>query len=100
MPFLHGYLKKEVYLQPPEGYNKAKEGQVCKLKRSLYGLKQASREWNSEFTAQILNYGFKQSHNDYCLFTMTTPKGFMALIVYVDDVLITGCCEADIVQVK
>lgn len=42
--FLHGYLEEEVYMMPPEGYTKARKRQVCRLKRSIYGLKQASRE--------------------------------------------------------
>jgi len=47
--FLHGFLDEEVYIMPPEGYSQA-AGKGCKLKRSLYGLKQASRQWNKEFT--------------------------------------------------
>lgn len=98
--FLHGYLKEEVYLDAPEGYTKALPGQVCRLKLSLYGLKQASREWNSEFTTQILKFGLTQSSNDSCLFTKDCPRGFIALTIYVDDMLLTGACEHEISQVK
>lgn len=42
--FLHGYIDEDIYMKPPQGYHKALPGQVCKLKRSLYGLKQASRQ--------------------------------------------------------
>lgn len=42
--FLHGFLDEEIYMVPLDGYSRAKEGQVCRLKRSLYGLKQASRQ--------------------------------------------------------
>ncbi|KAL0411028.1 UNVERIFIED_CONTAM: Retrovirus-related Pol polyprotein from transposon RE2 [Sesamum latifolium] len=88
--FLHGYLEEEVYMVPPEGYSKAHGGLVCRLKRSLYGLKQASRQWNVEFTTKLESYGFKQCPHDHCLFTLKKDSLFLALIVYVDDVLLTG----------
>ncbi|WRX26209.1 Reverse transcriptase [Theobroma cacao] len=57
---------------------------VCKLHMSLYGLKQASRAWNSKLIASILKYGFKQSNSDYSLFTMKTHNGdFITILVYV-----------------
>ncbi|KAL0327857.1 UNVERIFIED_CONTAM: Retrovirus-related Pol polyprotein from transposon RE1 [Sesamum calycinum] len=88
--FLHGHLDEEVYMVPHEGYAKARDGLVCCLKRSLYGLKQASRQWNIELTSKLEAFGFKQSSHDHCLFTMRTDSSFLALIVYVDDVLLTG----------
>ncbi|KAL0384763.1 UNVERIFIED_CONTAM: Retrovirus-related Pol polyprotein from transposon RE1 [Sesamum radiatum] len=88
--FLHGHLEEEVYMVPPEGYNKAHGGLVCRLKKSLYGLKQASRQWNVEFTTKLESYGFKQCPHDHCLFTLKKDSLFLALIVYVDDVLLTG----------
>lgn len=98
--FLHGFLDEEVYMTPPEGYSKALPGQVCKLKRSLYGLKQASRQWNVELTHQFCLFGFVQSEHDPCLFTKRNGADFMALIVYVDDILITGSNESEIHAVK
>lgn len=86
--FLHGFLDENVYLIPLEGYDKALSGQVCKLKKSLYGLKQASRQWNLEFCTKVQQFGFKQSTHDHCLFVKSTKASFIALIVYVDDVLI------------
>ncbi|GAA0140934.1 transmembrane signal receptor [Lithospermum erythrorhizon] len=62
--FLHGYLDEEIYMKPPEGYVMAAPGQFCRLKGSLYGLKQASRQWNVELTNKLLSYGVGQSHHD------------------------------------
>lgn len=67
--FLHGFLNEEVYMTPPEGYNVVAPGQVCLLKRNLYGLKQTSREWNVEFCAKLLQFELIQSMHDHCLFT-------------------------------
>ncbi|GKB72637.1 retrovirus-related pol polyprotein from transposon TNT 1-94, partial [Tanacetum coccineum] len=98
--FLHGYLDEEIYMIPPEGYNKAKPGQVCKLLRSLYGLKQASRQWNQELSKFICSLGFVQSKHDHSLFVKNKDSVFTAVLVYVDDILITGNCAEDIQATK
>jgi len=63
---------------------------VCKLVKSLYGLKQASRQWNAKLTTTLCNLGYIQSHLDYSLFTKKRGKGIVIILVYVDDLLITG----------
>ncbi|KAL2239212.1 UNVERIFIED_CONTAM: Retrovirus-related Pol polyprotein from transposon RE2 [Sesamum indicum] len=97
--FLHGYLDEDIYMTPPEGYEVAPH-LVCKLTRSLYGLKQASRQWNVEFTSRLTSYGFRQSVHDHCLFIKDTPSGPMVLLVYVDDILLTGPSISTIQDVK
>ncbi|KAK4410377.1 Retrovirus-related Pol polyprotein from transposon RE1 [Sesamum angolense] len=97
--FLHGFLDEDIYMHAPDGYH-VQPGQVCKLKRSLYGLKQASRQWNLELTTRLIAFGFHQSSHDHCLFTQTTGAGLVALIVYVDDVLITCPSEDKITEIK
>ncbi|CAA0820188.1 cysteine-rich RLK (RECEPTOR-like protein kinase) 8 [Striga hermonthica] len=98
--FLHGFLHEEVYMHPPLGYKKAEKGQVCKLKRSLYGLKQASREWNTELCKKLALFGLTQSAFDHCLFTMESDGEFLAVLIYVDDVLLTGSSITLIDQFK
>ncbi|KAL0397599.1 UNVERIFIED_CONTAM: Retrovirus-related Pol polyprotein from transposon RE2 [Sesamum calycinum] len=97
--FLHGFLDEEVYITPPDGYS-APPGQVCKLQRSLYGLKQASQQWNREFTLKFAEFGFKQSAHDHCLFIKPAPQGFVALLVYVDDILVMAPTEDLISEIK
>ncbi|KAL0353420.1 UNVERIFIED_CONTAM: Retrovirus-related Pol polyprotein from transposon RE2 [Sesamum angustifolium] len=92
--FLHGHLDEEVYMLPPEGYMIQTPGQVCKLKRSLYGLKQASRQWNIELTVKLQEFGFVQCPHDHCLFLKITSTCFVALLVYVDDILLSDLGHA------
>nr|GEV27490.1 retrotransposon protein, putative, Ty1-copia subclass [Tanacetum cinerariifolium] len=65
--FLNGYFNKEVYMEQPEGFVDTKyPNHVCKLKRSIYGLKQASRQWNKRFNDEIKKFGFIQNHDEPC----------------------------------
>ncbi|KAL0455786.1 UNVERIFIED_CONTAM: Retrovirus-related Pol polyprotein from transposon RE2 [Sesamum latifolium] len=81
--FLHGHLNEKVYIDPPDGYSIAQSGQVCRLRRSLYGLKQSSRQWYLELTTKLLDFGFSQSPHDNCLFLKRTDSDFIALLVCV-----------------
>ncbi|KAL0458744.1 UNVERIFIED_CONTAM: Retrovirus-related Pol polyprotein from transposon RE1 [Sesamum latifolium] len=84
---------------PPDG-SSIPPHKVCKLKRSLYGLKQASRQWNQELTSKLVGYGFVRSPHEHCLFVKHSANGLLVLLVYVDDVLITGPSEIHITTAK
>ncbi|KAL0379328.1 UNVERIFIED_CONTAM: Retrovirus-related Pol polyprotein from transposon RE1 [Sesamum radiatum] len=86
-------------MQPPEGYP-VQSGHVCKLRKSLYGLKQASKQWNQELTSKLLSFGFSQSGHDHCLFIKGADNDFIALLVYVDDILVTSPSDVLIAVVK
>lgn len=98
--FLHGELSEEVYMQPPPGFRRQGEQLVCRLNKSLYGLKQASRSWFQKFSSSIHDAGFEQSKADYSLFTKVCGNSFTAILLYVDDMIIAGNDEEMIVDIK
>ena len=88
--FLHGDLHEEIYMIPPPGYCKQGETHVCRLQKSLYGLKQASRNWFFKLSSVLLAAGFRYSHADHSLFTLSHGAYFTLVLVYVDDLLVAG----------
>ena len=76
-------------MQPPPGYS-IPDGLVCRLRRSLYGLKQAPRVWFECFSSVVIDAGFMPSDHDPALFVHTSPRGRTLLLLYVDDMIITG----------
>ncbi|KAI3681211.1 hypothetical protein L6452_35996 [Arctium lappa] len=98
--FLHGDLEEDVYMKIPQVFAKKDETRVCKLKKSLYGLKQASRNWYHKFTTALLDLNFRQSHADHSLFIHKEGNVFVAALVYVDDVIVVGNSSEKIQQTK
>jgi len=89
--FLNGYLEEDVYMMQPEGFVDPKNpNKVCKLKRSIYGLKQASRSWNHRFNHVIKENGFTRSVEEPCLYMKFSGSNVVFLILYVDDILLIG----------
>ncbi|GJV55065.1 ribonuclease H-like domain-containing protein [Tanacetum coccineum] len=97
--FLYGDLVETVYMKPPKGYFPS-DNKVCRLKKSLYGLKQASRQWNAKLTYALIENGFSQSKSDYSPYTKSDKGVFLALLVYVDDIIITGNSISEIDKFK
>ena len=89
--FLHGGLEEEIYMDIPPGYtHQEQEKLVCKLERSLYGLKQSPRAWFEHFCKAMKNYNYTQSDSDHTLFYKHRQDKVTILIIYVDDMIITG----------
>ncbi|UYV60584.1 hypothetical protein LAZ67_1001594 [Cordylochernes scorpioides] len=91
--FLHGDLDKELYMELPEGLHTKQTNEVCKLKKEIYGLKQAGRSWNTKIASTLIKNNFKQSIVDPCLFTKNEENHSIYLILYVDDMLLATDSE-------
>ena len=89
--FLNGNLDEEIYMSQPEGFQeKDQEQKVCRLLKSIYGLKQASRSWNIRFDETIKSFGFHQSVDEACVYKLIKEKHVVFLVLYVDDILLMG----------
>jgi hypothetical protein len=89
--FLNGNVEEELYMIQPEGFVDPKDaGKVCKLQRSIYGLKQASRSWNLRFDEVIKGFGFVQNYKEACVYKKVSGSSVAFLVLYVDDILLIG----------
>lgn len=91
--FLNGDLHEEVYIVPPPSVSH-KHGEVCKLKKVLFGLKHAHQAWFEKFSTVITTLGFSSNNHDLALFINCTTTGRILLSLYVDDMIIT-CDDVD-----
>ncbi|RVW43729.1 Retrovirus-related Pol polyprotein from transposon TNT 1-94 [Vitis vinifera] len=100
--FLHGDLAEEVYMEQPPGFvAQGESGLVCRLRRSLYGLKQSPRAWFSRFSSVVQEFGMLRSTADHSVFYHHNSLGqCIYLVVYVDDIVITGSDQDGIQKLK
>jgi hypothetical protein len=89
--FLNGNIEEELYMVQPEGFVDPRDAsKVCKLQRSIYRLKQASRSWNLCFDEVIKGFGFVQNMEESCIYKKMSGSSVAFLVLYVDDILLIG----------
>ena len=99
--FLHGNLQEELYMeQPPRFVAQGEIGKVCRLRKSLYGLNQSPRAWFGKFSHAVDKFGLKKSKYDHFVFYRNFSSGIILLVVYVDDIVITGSDSTGISSLK
>ena len=100
--FLHGDLEEKIYMRLPPGYEDSyEENKICKLRKTLYGLKQSPRVWFGKFTRTMKMLGYRQCNGDHTLFFQHfQTRGVTILIVYVDDIIITGNNEEEAIKLE
>ena len=94
--FLNADVEEEIYMRQLEGFEvRGPNGEelVCKLKKSIYGLKQASRNWYHTIDHWMKQYGFQASEADPCVYVKREDQEVIVVIIFVDDLIITGSCE-------
>lgn len=85
--FLQGDVEEKIYMKQPEGFDDG-SGRVCLLRKAIYGLKQASRQWNVKLNEVLLNSGYRRCKTDPCIYFRREKRSMIYVAVYVDDFLI------------
>jgi len=99
--FLHGDLHEEVYMeQPPSYVDQTHPNLVCRLKKTLYDLKQAPRAWLDKIGQYFVTSGFQTSNVDFSLYVKKTDHGIVIIVIYGDDLIIIRDSDVDIFDLK
>ena len=89
--FLNEDIEESIYMVQPENFeSKDSKHLVCRLKKSIYGLKQASRQWYRKFDQVVTSFGFKENPVDQCIYVKFSGSKFVILVLYVDDILLAS----------
>ena len=92
--FLNAHLDEDVFMKQPPGFEKSgKKNLVCKLKRSLYGLKQSPRQWNKVIDDFLKKQNFKEIDADCCIYIKKSNHKMIMVSLYVDDLMIASNCD-------
>ena len=101
MAFLHGDLEEDLYMIQPKGFIvQGQENLVCKLRKSLYGQKQAPRQWYKKFNSFMHRIGLKRCETNHCCYVKFFDNSYIILLLYVDDMLIAGSSIEEINDLK
>jgi hypothetical protein len=99
--FLHGDLQEEVYMEISPGFSTPRTSKkVCRLRKSLYDLKQSPWAWFDRFRRVVCRMRYKQFNEDHTVFYRHSNSQITILAVYVDDIIITGDDEVEISRLK
>ena len=99
--FLNGELDEEIYMKQPVGFIiQGQEHKVCRLLKSIYGLKQSSRQWNIQFHNVVMSHNFEMIKEDHCVYIKRSKDKLVILSLYVDDILIAKNSKEYILEIK
>jgi hypothetical protein len=99
--FLNGDLLENVYVAQPKGFAmKEKEYMRCHMRKSIYVLKQASRQWYLKFNETIRSFGFKENKGDNCIYAKFKSRNFIFLILYMHDILLASSDVSLLLETK
>jgi len=99
--FLHGDLEEVVFMKLPPGHPQSRDSKmVCQLHKSIYGLKQSSRAWHAKLSTALETLGFSKSSADSSLYVQLRKNDNLMVLIYVDDLIITGNNNESITQLK
>jgi hypothetical protein len=99
--FLNGDLNEDIYMRQPPGFQvQGKEALVCKLQKSLYGLKQAGRAWNPKIDSTLLSLSFTRLESDHCIYVYHDGRVVIFIVLYVDDLMLVSNSLSRLVALK